>query len=136
MLTIIAKGDRYGPSPGGSVISLAFALERYVAYRRARRDNSLLMARLEEALPDDPAEGAALCASWGGPVAAVLGRGLEAFRGGKDVDKSMDAAQREQIQRLEKNLDIPALTANAPPGPPRNVTGLMDTLGVPLRHEP
>ncbi|MGI6558360.1 MAG: hypothetical protein ACOX20_05220 [Limnochordia bacterium] len=53
------------PLLGGSVISLALALERYVAYRRARRDNSLLMARLEEALPDDPAGGAALCAVLG-----------------------------------------------------------------------
>ena len=137
MLTIIAKGGPVMvPLLGGSVISLAFALERYVAYRRARRDNSLLMARLEEALPDDPAEGAALCASWGGPVAAVLGRGLEAFRGGKDVDKSMDAAQREQIQRLEKNLDVPALTANVAPllGLLGTVTGIMNTFGVLSGH--
>lgn len=120
------------PLLGASVISLAFALERYVSFRRAKKDNSLLMTRLEEALPDDPAGGAALCASWGGPAAAVLGRGLEAFQAGKDVDGSMGAAQREEIQRLEKNLDIPALSANLAPllGLLGTVTGIMDTFGV------
>ena len=120
------------PLLGASVISLAFALERYVSFRRAKKDNSLLMVRLEEALPDDPAGGAALCTSWGGPVAAVLERGLEAFQAGKDVDGSMGAAQREEIQRLEKNLDIPALTANLAPllGLLGTVTGIMDTFGV------
>ena len=69
-------------------------------------------------------------------MAAVLGRGLEAFLGGKDVAKSMAAAQREQIQRLEKNLDVPALTANVAPllgllGP---VTGILNTFGVLSGH--
>ena len=133
MLTLLAKrGPVMVPLLGASVISLAFALERYVSFRRAKKDNSLLMVRLEEALPDDPAGGAALCTSWGGPVAAVLVRGLEAFQAGKDVDGSMGAAQREEIQRLEKNLDIPALTANLAPllGLLGTVTGIMDTFGV------
>jgi biopolymer transport protein ExbB len=133
LLTLLAKGGPVMvPLLGASVISLAFALERYVSFRRAKKDNSLLMVRLEEALPDDPAGGAALCTSWGGPVAAVLERGLEAFQAGKDVDGSMGAAQREEIQRLEKNLDIPALTANLAPllGLLGTVTGIMDTFGV------
>lgn len=135
MLAFLAKG---GPVMilllGLSVISLAFGLERFYHLNRARKENSILMKRLQKALAADDLRAAIqICASFGGPVAAVLKGGLDAYESGiKNVERGMAEAQRLEFSRLEKHLDILALAANLAPllGLLGTVTGMIDTFAV------
>ena len=120
-----------------SAVSLAFALERLYHVRRAKKDHQVLMDLIVGTLEEEGAEAARrAAASFGGPVAAVLEGGLEAWiSGNKTFQQGMEGREQTEFARLEKHLDIIALTADLAPllGLLGTVTGM---IGIPFRSSP
>jgi biopolymer transport protein ExbB len=123
---------------GLSAVSLAFALERFYHVRKANKDNQALMDLIASTLEKEGAEAARqAAASFGGPVAAVLEGGLEAWiSGNKTLQQAMEEKEQAEFTRLEEHLDIIALTADLAPllGLLGTVTGMIDTFSVFSSH--
>ena len=121
-----------------SAVSLAFAMERFYHVRRANKDHQVLMDLITGTLEQEGAAAARrAAASFGGPVAAVLEGGLAAWMSGnKTIQQGVEEKEQAVFARLEKHLDIIALTADMAPllGLLGTVTGMIDTFSVFSSH--
>lgn len=133
MLDFLAKG---GPVLivliGASTVSLALALERFVYLRKTSQEVSRLLQSLKTEAANDISSVLNLITSDVGP-AVVLESVLQALQsGGEDAAKAIDKSLQRAAFRLEKHLDIIALTANLAPllGLMGTVTGMIDTFTI------
>jgi len=115
-----------------SVLSLAAAIERAVALRRANVDPTPLLTQLNDALlrRRSVADALKVCAAARGPAARVAEAGLHRFsRSSSQLEKSLERRAVTEIRRLNRGLGILATVANVAPllGFLGTVTGMMES---------
>lgn len=130
---------------GCSLAGMAVVLDRYWAFwRYGRVDNRALMANIFKLLRQEKiGEAANLCASTGGPIAAVLLVGLQTYSRHKKAAtrvESITAVMKEAMQdytaaainAVEKRFVIMSLVANAAPlfGMCGTVTGMISAFSA------
>jgi biopolymer transport protein ExbB len=128
-----------------SLAGVAVVLDRWWAFwRYGRVDNRALRSNLFKLLREEKVvEAANLCASTGGPVAAVMLVGLQTYARHKSVAAraaSITAVMKESMQdysavaisAVEKRMVVMSLVANAAPlfGMCGTVTGMITAFGA------
>ncbi len=127
-----------------SVVGLAVMIDRYCAFRDAKRDTAELRAKVMECLGENRIEDAIeACRECGGPVAAVLLVGLTKFKKlqgtgrtqtemAENVSKSMDEYAPHAIGVLERNIGALPIVASLSPllGMTGTVTGMISSFNA------
>lgn len=101
-----------------SIIALAFAIERFIALRRARINVNEFLAKIRKALIVNRSlrEAVKVCEQYRGPVASIMKAGLLKYGQPKeDVEKTIENAALFEMGRLERGLVVLATTANVAP---------------------
>ncbi len=101
-----------------SIIALAFAIERFIALRRAKINVNEFLAKIRKALIVNRSlrEAVKVCEQYRGPVASIMKAGLLKYGQPKeDVEKTIENAALFEMGRLERGLVVLATTANVAP---------------------
>lgn len=101
-----------------SVVALAFAIERFIALRRAKINVNEFLAKIRKSLIVNRSlrEAVKVCEQYRGPVASIMKAGLLKYGQPKeDVEKTIENAALYEMGRLERGLAVLATTANVAP---------------------
>ena len=100
-----------------SIIVIAVAIERYMAYKKLNINIPQLLMSIRHPLYDgNVLDAINECTVSRGPVAAVVRAGLEKMKQGKEnVKEAMETAGNNEVYHLEKNLSILATLAGITP---------------------
>lgn len=100
-----------------SVIVIAVAIERYLAYRKLKINIHGFMSNIRYPLnKGDYVSAVNECALVKSPIAAVVRAGLEKAKQGRDrMKEAMEAAGNNETYMLEKNLSVLATLAGITP---------------------
>ncbi len=118
----------------GSVLCVAFILERLSALQRKKILPSKFMSDLESlSLEKKSSEALAVCKAGESPIARIVLAGLEKREHSKEhVREAMEMAGRREVSNMEKHLEALATLAAAGPlvGLLGTVTGMIRTFSV------
>lgn len=106
------------PLLGFSILGLAFAVERFIALRRAKINVNEFLAKIRKALIVNRSVNDAIkiCEQYRGPVASIMKAGLLKYGQPKeDIEKTIENAALYEMGRLERGLIVLATTANVAP---------------------
>jgi biopolymer transport protein ExbB len=100
-----------------SIIVLAVAIERYLAYNKLKVNIPKLIMSIRHPLnAGNVLDAINECTVSKGPVAAVIKAGLQKHKFGKDsVKEAMETAGNAEVYHLEKNLSVLATLAGITP---------------------
>ena len=118
LLSIVTKGGiLIIPIFICSIIVIAIAIERYMAYKKLTINIPQFMVKIRHPLHNgDILEAINECTMTGGPIAAVVKAGLEKAKQGRErVKEAMETAGNGETYHLEKNLSILATLAGITP---------------------
>ena len=127
-----------------SILGFAVIIDRFCAFRAAKRDTKILRANVLKALEEYRLDDAmAECEKTGGPVAAVMLVGLMKFQklefSGRSlndisdiVSKSMDSYAPQALSVLDRNLSTLPIVASLSPilGMTGTVTGMISSFNA------
>lgn len=127
-----------------SVIGLAIMIDRYCAFREAKRDVPMLQEYVKTCLDENRLDDAIVaCRDCGGPSASVLLVGLLKFRKLKEtgrgqtemaenIEKAMNDCAPHTIAILERNLGVLPIVASLSPllGMTGTVTGMISSFNA------
>ncbi len=102
----------------GSVIALAFIIERFFALWRAKINVNEFLQKIRKALIVNRSarEAVKVCEQYRGPVASIMKVGLlKHGRPKEDVEKAIENAAAFEMGRLERGLVVLATIANVAP---------------------
>ncbi len=102
----------------GSIIALAFIIERFIALWRAKINVNVFLQKIRKALIVNRSarEAVKVCEQYRGPVASIMKVGLLKYGQPKeDVEKAIENAALYEMGRLERGLTVLATTANVAP---------------------
>jgi biopolymer transport protein ExbB len=100
-----------------SIIVIAVAIERYLAYKKMNINIPKFLMSIRHPLYDgNVLDAINECTMARGPVAAVIKAGLEKMKHGKEsIKEAMETAGNNEVYHLEKNLSILATLAGITP---------------------
>lgn len=100
-----------------SIIVVAIAVERYLAYRNLTINRQAFMMKIRSPLSrGDVVAAIHECAAFKSPVAAVVRAGLEKAKYGRDhMKEAMESAGNTETYHLEKKLNVLATLAGITP---------------------
>jgi biopolymer transport protein ExbB len=142
---IILGGSMMVPLVIESILALAVALDRFVAFRaNARIDVRTLRAKLLDLLRSEQAEeGLGLCFSTPGPVSAVLTAGLQAYLKHREVTRRVDSLRavvqdamddyaHQAMKAVETRLNVLSFIGSSAPlfGMTGTVTGMIKSFNA------
>ena len=100
-----------------SLITVYVFIERYIAIKRASREESNFMDNIRDFITNDRLDSAkSLCKSTNSPIARMTEKGLQRLgRPLKDIEESIEIVGKFEVYKLEKNLAILAIVAGIAP---------------------
>ena len=101
-----------------SILGVAFAVERFIALRRARINVNEFLAKIRKALMVNRSlrDAVKICEQYRGPVASIMKAGLLKYGQPKeDLQRTIENAALYEMSRLERGLIVLATTANISP---------------------
>jgi biopolymer transport protein ExbB len=100
-----------------SIIAIYIFIERYLAIRKAAREESNFMNQIRDYIYDGKIDAAkALCRSTENPVARMIDKGIARIgKSVRDIETSVENVGKLEIYKLEKNLATLATIAGAAP---------------------
>lgn len=100
-----------------SLITVYVFIERYIAIKRASREESNFMNNIRDFIVNDRLDSAtSLCKSTDSPIARMTEKGLSRLgRPLKDIEESIEIVGKFEVYKLEKNLAILAIIAGIAP---------------------
>ena len=100
-----------------SILAVAFTVERYLFYRRAKVDSTRFLSRIKMSLENDNfQEAVSLCERDRSPVAAVLKVGLQNHElPYEHLQELMTATREEERVKLERYLGVLGTLGNSAP---------------------
>jgi biopolymer transport protein ExbB len=96
------------PLAACSVILVYLFVERFLAIRKAAAYDPYFMVRVREYLQEGNVAGArSLAKTTAGPVARMVEKGLlKSSRSSEQIEKTMEAAGRQEVYGLERNMGV------------------------------
>ncbi len=96
-----------------SLITVFVFIERYIAIKRASREEANFMNNIRDFIVNDRIDSAmSLCKSTDSPIAHMTEKGLTRLgRPLKDIEESIEIVGKFEVYKLEKNLAILAIVA-------------------------
>lgn len=100
-----------------SLITVYVFIERYIAIKKASREEANFMNNIRDFIVNDRLDSAtALCKSTDSPIARMTEKGLSRLgRPLKDIEESIEIVGKFEVYKLEKNLAILAIIAGIAP---------------------
>ena len=100
-----------------SIITVYVFIERYIAIKKASREEANFMNNIRDFIVNDRLDSAmALCKSTDSPIAHMTEKGLSRLgRPLKDIEESIEIVGKFEVYKLEKNLAILAIVAGIAP---------------------
>ncbi len=100
-----------------SIITVYVFVERYIAIKKASREESNFMNNIRDFIVNDRLDSAnSLCKSTDSPIARMTEKGLQRLgRPLKEIEESIEIVGKFEVYKLEKNLAILAIVAGIAP---------------------
>ena len=100
-----------------SIIAIYIFVERYIAIRKASREDVNFMNRIKDYIHEDKLESAlALCQSTNSPVSRMIEKGIQRIgRPLHDINSAIENVGKLEIYKLEKGLPTLATVSGAAP---------------------
>jgi biopolymer transport protein ExbB len=100
-----------------SIITVYIFIERYVAIKKASKEESNFMNNIHDFIVNNRLDSAlALCKSSVSPIARMTEKGLQRLgRPLKEIEESIEIVGKFEVYKLEKNLAILAIVAGIAP---------------------
>lgn len=100
-----------------AVLTVFFAIERYITIRRASRIDQSFMSNIRDFLLNGKMEAAImLCRNTNTPIARLLGKGIKRIgKPIKEVEGAVESEGRLEIYQLERNMNYLAIIAGIAP---------------------
>ena len=118
MLTLIMKGGWIMiPLIILSMLTVYFAVERFLVIRRASRIDQHFMSNIRDYLLNGKMEPAVmLCRNTNTPIARLLGKGINRIgKPIKEVESAVESEGRLEIYKLDRNMNYLAIIASIAP---------------------
>lgn len=100
-----------------SIVGLAFIIERFIHFHKAKIDTDTFLTEIKTILRDGKlGKAVELCNNTKGPIASIMKAGLVKFeRGKEEVERAIEAAGGLEMARLERGLIVLASVSNIAP---------------------
>jgi biopolymer transport protein ExbB len=100
-----------------AVLTVFFAIERYITIRRASRIDQSFMSNIRDFLLNGKMEAAImLCRNTNTPIARLLGKGIKRIgKPIKEVESAVENEGRLELYQLERNMNYLAIIAGIAP---------------------